>query len=578
MKKTVTVNINGRAFTIDEDAYSLLENYLKNLRIYFRKEEGVSEIIADFEARIEELLREYLQNGKQIISINQVEEVISRVGKPTDFAEGEETAADEEKRTFHEEFRDFRETGTNKKFYRNTDDKMLGGLCSGVAAYFGWDVLAVRLITVVLAFATFPFVVPVYIIAWLIFPAANTAEEKLQMRGKPITVENIGKTVSAAIEKTKTENKGCLSQLLNFIVGLIKIFIVCIGFLIVIPLVFALFVVIIVLLIALFGIGGGLVNIFPFEGVSDCLFYNAVNPTLVGICLILLIGIPVFSLIYGLISYLAKLNPLNKIIKWTLVIVWFLALILCISSGFKLTKHGFHHFLNWKWDGLIWDSERTLIHGNGHSLEKTYITEPFEYFEANGIPIADFRIEQIDHDENSLLIKGDENLVDKIEYKVIDNKLRLSTPSYTLQSKNDLIVVLRTKELKEIHIEKGGTLTINNPYKAETLDIWMRGAGNLKADSLDIKTLKVKTEGVASATLAGHVRKAVLNMEGTGHIDAFELASDSVVANVDGIGSIECNATEYLKGRLYGIGKIRYKEEPKIKDMSSRGIGKIGKE
>jgi hypothetical protein len=346
-----------------------------------------------------------------------------------------------------------------------------------------------------------------------------------------------------------------------------KVFIGFIGFLIVVPMVFVLFIIIIV------AIGGGLVNTFPFTGVSDYMFYNAGNPTLAVICLILLIGIPVFSLIYGLIAHLAKLTPLNKIIKWTLAIVWFLTLILCISSGYGLTKHGFHHFLNWEWD-----SERTLIHGNGHSLEKTYITEPFEYLEANGIPIADFRIEQIDHDENSLLIEGDENLVDKIKYTVRDNKLYLSAPSYTLRSENALTIVLRTRELKEIHIEKGGTLTIKNPYKAETLDIWMRGAGNIQANDLDIKTLKVKTEGVASATLAGNVRKAVLKMEGTGNIDAFKLTSDSVIANVNGIGTIWCNATEYIKGRLNGIGKITYKDEPKIKDLKSVGIGKIGKE
>ena len=88
MKKTITVNLNGRVFSIDEDAYRLLENYLNNLRIYFRKEEGASEIVADFEARIEELFSEKMRS--EVITIEQVEEVIARVGKPDDFAEKEE--------------------------------------------------------------------------------------------------------------------------------------------------------------------------------------------------------------------------------------------------------------------------------------------------------------------------------------------------------------------------------------------------------------------------------------------------------------------------------------------------------
>ncbi|MDR2628148.1 MAG: PspC family transcriptional regulator, partial [Dysgonamonadaceae bacterium] len=72
MKKTINVNLNGRVFTMDEDAYRMLENYLHNLRIYFRKEEGLDEIIADFEGRIEELFGERIRHGYQVISVSQV--------------------------------------------------------------------------------------------------------------------------------------------------------------------------------------------------------------------------------------------------------------------------------------------------------------------------------------------------------------------------------------------------------------------------------------------------------------------------------------------------------------------------
>lgn len=84
MKKTLTVNLGGTVFHIDEDAYQLLDKYLANLRIHFRKEEGSEEIMNDFEMRISELFNERVRLGYEVITIEHVEEVIKRMGKPED--------------------------------------------------------------------------------------------------------------------------------------------------------------------------------------------------------------------------------------------------------------------------------------------------------------------------------------------------------------------------------------------------------------------------------------------------------------------------------------------------------------
>lgn len=96
MKKTLTVNLGGTVFHIDEDAYRLLDNYLCNLRLHFRKQEGAEEIVNDIENRISELFAEKLSAGSQVITIADVEEVIARMGKPEDF--GEDTEEEEPKR------------------------------------------------------------------------------------------------------------------------------------------------------------------------------------------------------------------------------------------------------------------------------------------------------------------------------------------------------------------------------------------------------------------------------------------------------------------------------------------------
>lgn len=90
MKKTLTVNLGGTVFHIDEDAYRLLDNYLCNLKLHFRKQEGAEEIVNDIENRISELFAEKLAAGSQVITIADVEEVIARMGKPEDFGEESE--------------------------------------------------------------------------------------------------------------------------------------------------------------------------------------------------------------------------------------------------------------------------------------------------------------------------------------------------------------------------------------------------------------------------------------------------------------------------------------------------------
>ena len=148
---SLTVNLGGSVFHIDEDAYQLLDKYLSNLRIHFRKEEGSDEIMNDFELRISELFSERIRLGHEVITLEQVEEVIKRMGKPEELFEGEETQEAEPEcagaTTHHEEA-----TYARKKLMRDPDNRILGGVASGIAAYMNWDATAVRLAMIVLLF------------------------------------------------------------------------------------------------------------------------------------------------------------------------------------------------------------------------------------------------------------------------------------------------------------------------------------------------------------------------------------------------------------------------------------------
>ena len=327
MKKTLTVNLGGTVFHIDEDAYRLLDNYLSNLKIHFRKEAGADEIIDDIERRISELFAEKLTAGSQVITITDVEEVIARMGKPEDMEaenDSEPSVGNATRTTIH------------RRLYRNPDDKLLGGVISGMAAYLGWDVTLLRLLLLVVLICGVGTLIPVYIVCWLVIPEARTAAEKLSMRGEAVTVENIGKTVTDGFEKVangvndymKSDKPRTFLQKLGDALVMVAgwFFKICLVIFAIIcsPLLFVFGVVFVALLFAavMVAIGGGaaLISMFPtFDVILPTSPLSAIVMYIAGI---LLVGIPLVSLVWAIFSQIFKWQPMASGLKWTLVFLW----------------------------------------------------------------------------------------------------------------------------------------------------------------------------------------------------------------------------------------------------------------
>ena len=339
MKKTLTVNLGGTVFHIDEDAYRLLDNYLSNLKLYFNKQEGAQEIVEDIETRISELFHEKICDGQQVITIADVEEVIARMGQPQDFDATDE--AEESKQTHQkEESKQSTEyVNFGKRLYRNPDDKILGGVIGGFAAYTGWDPTLLRLIALVLIFC-YGVMIPIYFICWMIIPEAQTAAEKLAMRGEAINVENIGKTVTDGFEKAANgvndfmksgkprsffqQVGDALVTIAGWILKIILIFFAIVLFPFVFALVIALFAMIVAAIAAVIG-GGQLLMSLPFyqwaTAVAACSGIGFFGMAM----MVAVIAIPLFSLIYAILSTIFKWNGMNTIVKWILVVFWFIA-------------------------------------------------------------------------------------------------------------------------------------------------------------------------------------------------------------------------------------------------------------
>ncbi len=194
MNKIVNINLGGYPFTIDEDAYDRLRTYLQSIHKHFRQTEGYEEITTDIEARLAELLRDRLGN-RPIVNLKDVEEVTAKMGMPEEFAaETGDGATAETKKSAAGNYK------TGKRLYRNSDEEVIGGVCSGIAAYFGIaDPVWVRLLFVLLAISG-GFGVPIYLILWAILPKAETAGDRLAMRGEPINASNIARIIQEEVE------------------------------------------------------------------------------------------------------------------------------------------------------------------------------------------------------------------------------------------------------------------------------------------------------------------------------------------------------------------------------------------
>ena len=334
MKKTYNINLGGIVFHIDEDAYDLLDKYLSNLRIHFSKEEGAEEIVHDMELRISELFSERLNEKKQVITLTDVEEIIAQMGKPEEFSE--DTTQDTNEY--------IKEEKTPKRLFRDPDNKVIGGVCSGIAAYLGWDVTAVRIIFIALAL---PFilngslilngVVIAYIIAWIIIPEANTAAEKLSMKGMQVNVENIGKTVTDGFEKVnnfvKSEKpRSFLQKVGEAIVGVVGFLIKCILVIAAICFTPVLFVVLIVF-VSLLAAATGAISAVPtlLYEMMPRVDWTIVNlspftTSLMSISGILVIGIPIVGFIHFLMSTFGGWKAMPFAARMTLLVLWLIAL------------------------------------------------------------------------------------------------------------------------------------------------------------------------------------------------------------------------------------------------------------
>lgn len=187
MKKVLEISIGGINFTMEEDAYFRLKDYLRRFEDTIPDKQEAKEVMEDVEARVAEIFQKEMKFPNQVVEMKLVQIVIDHLGEVEPVKESNTNSGSHNN--------DENYTKGKKQFFRDLDNKMLGGVCSGLAAYTGIDVTIIRIIWVV-AFFVYGSGLIAYIIVWIVAPKAVTISQKLQMRGFDPTAENIRKYTS----------------------------------------------------------------------------------------------------------------------------------------------------------------------------------------------------------------------------------------------------------------------------------------------------------------------------------------------------------------------------------------------
>lgn len=339
MNKTITINIGGVVFNIDENGYSILDQYLISLRKHFGTDAAAEEIVSDIELRIAEIFSDKTELSKGIVSIADVKEVVKSMGQPEEFEnDGDDTfienVAIENNISKYENPNVEKTEKAPKKFMRDSDDRVIGGVAAGIAHYFSINVVLVRLIYFILLAFVGVGLIP-YLLMWLIIPKATSTIDKLKMRGEAVNIETIAHSNRIeAIEKSKPQTSS--QHFFNVLASLLSKFgSFSLAFLRMAMLLIAIigFAVLVSLLVA-FGYG----FIMTPNNILSFFIESNLSAWVSAIASIIFLAIPILFLVFSIILLLFNRKIWNQQLALILIGFWLFSAVLFGLNTYDISK------------------------------------------------------------------------------------------------------------------------------------------------------------------------------------------------------------------------------------------------
>ncbi len=534
MKKTISINIAGSIFYIEEDAYAMLDEYLKSIKSHFSSYPDHEEIISDMEGRIAEQFSFGKESQKDIIvNLQQVEQLIATMGRVEDFGSEEEKQSSAQQSNY-------------RKLYRDTDNAILAGVSSGLGAYFGIDPILFRLFFIILIFAGASGVLA-YIILWVVMPEAKTSTEKLQMKGEPTNLSELEKSIKQNVGRINSEKAlGGIKRLGNALAQVIKVMLKVvtklISLLLTVAVSFAILVTTFVYVTTIFNKNSPYID-FPLSQITSGGEYYFILSLVYLTAIIPLVLIALLAL-----SILRGKNWFNLPRFAGILGAWFLVLII---SGAMAVKYAPTY-------------EARINNLPGYELSSKDYPELKDFTKLTASSALKINIKQ--GDGYSVKASGRQIDLDRLAARINEDNLRLEQNNrgrvcIFCFSSRSVNIDMTVPNLDQISAHGATQVTADN-LTPETLKVLLTGASsaNLKFAT---GNLSIETSGASKATLSGSATDAIVDLSGASKINFTNLTLNKLTLFESGSSSVSVSGKGTdLIADLSGASKLMAEDFP----------------
>ncbi|HLC70174.1 MAG TPA: DUF2807 domain-containing protein [Patescibacteria group bacterium] len=555
MHKVVSFTINERVFNIEDDAFFALKDYLDAIKKGLGTDEASFEVLNDIEASIADKFTEKLkETNRTVLTLSDVVELKNVMGNPEDISGSEP-------RTEKVDI-DNKEEKPAKKLYRDTDNQMVGGVCSGLASYFKIDAVLVRLIFVALIFLN-GIGLLLYVVLLLVMPAAKTPAQKLEMQGEVVNLAKIKSFVSEKANELKSE--GVLqrtTKVLRRVIGVIlRLVLVLFG------------------LALLVGAIGGLVGltigavVLLFSGYETTLLPFNVAPVISwSVYLLLLVAVyflvivPLVFLIMAAITILRKKNAFSLRSSVGLLVLWVLAIGTVAALGVKY--------------GPI--VEKIVREENLKGQNILLASQDYRVYDYQDFKTVDIRgayIVNIAKGESYLVeARGADSQLDRLVVTKDNGVLKIASNNFWCFGSCEYATVtvnITLPILEDLAVNGLSQVKVMD-VEADDFKLKADGIAKVTFENLMARKFAIDLNGLSVVDLSGRIDRLGGSLNGTSQLDALKAPARTVNLVMNGASIARVEAGESLTVRGDGVSKVYYKGV-RLPETELKGMAKVEK-
>ena len=529
MKKTLTINLNGIVFNIDDDAYETLSAYLNELEKHFADDER-EEIIKDIEDRIAELFTERM-HGRNVVDASDVASVIETMGQPNQFDDeaAEPNADAAASKSSQRKFR---------KFYRDGDDRLIGGVAAGLAAYIGWDTTLVRILLLLLLLFSAGWTLLFYILLWIIVPEAKTTAQRLEMQGIEPNLENIKKYMPKRETIQHVGNRAL--EVISWILKFAAIFISgCIGI--------GLFMAVIGIVVAIFTL-----RMMYIPG----MFGSWIDIALLVSCALFLLC-PAIGLVLLCIRLINKNAPHRPWISWTLLIVWIVSLFAIIGTAIKSTHSPFVPNIAAA-GATITEQLFDNLNDDSDAISEVRTCAPFSSIEAERA----VRVVLSQGDTTSVVVKAQDHMLRNIETNVENGVLHIENNNHNNRTRTLPVVYVTTPTLTSIEASEASFIKSETPFEhLQPLTLEASGASRIQLTGSAERVI-IEASEASRIQLTGSAERVIIKASEASYVNVADMAITAVEATASEASSINIGQVEKARLTAESAAAITYEGQP----------------